>query len=150
MYFIVYYYIMTVHRHSCRIISCHHRWNIWCCLNACLFQSNGSLLMRSMESVYPVCLLPICCHTPLFYINDSQLLQPASHPSVRVNYSSPSVIEKNLLVKTCFGGAVNRCNFLFPYSPFHITTCFGLYRPSSGEIYTVVFKSYVYFLEDGL
>jgi hypothetical protein len=29
--------------------------------------------------------------------------------------------------------------FLFPYSPFHITTCFSLYRPSSGEIYTVVF-----------
>jgi hypothetical protein len=25
---------------------------------------------------------------------------------------------------------------------FHITTCFGLYRPSSSEIYTVVFRSY--------
>jgi hypothetical protein len=32
--------------------------------------------------------------------------------------------------------------FLFPYSPFYITTCFGLYRPSSSEIYTVVFGSY--------
>jgi hypothetical protein len=29
--------------------------------------------------------------------------------------------------------------FLISYSPIHITTCFGLYRPSSGEIYTVVF-----------
>jgi hypothetical protein len=43
---------------------------------------------------------------------------------------------------SCFGGSVNRNNFLFPYSPFHITTCFGLYKPSSGEIYTFVFKSY--------
>jgi hypothetical protein len=25
--------------------------------------------------------------------------------------------------------------FLFPYSPFYITTCFGLYRPSSSGIY---------------
>jgi hypothetical protein len=27
--------------------------------------------------------------------------------------------------------------FLFPYSCFYITTCFGHYRPSSGEIYTL-------------
>jgi hypothetical protein len=40
-----------------------------------------------------------------------------------------------------FGCAVNRNNFLFPYSPFHTTICFGLYRPSSGGIYTVVFRS---------
>jgi hypothetical protein len=32
--------------------------------------------------------------------------------------------------------------FFISYSPFHITTCFGLYRPSSGEIYIVIFKSY--------
>jgi hypothetical protein len=31
---------------------------------------------------------------------------------------------------------------LVGYSPFHITACFGLYRTSSGEIYTVAFKSY--------
>jgi ABC-type cobalt transport system substrate-binding protein len=31
---------------------------------------------------------------------------------------------------------------LFHYSPFHVTTCFGLYRPSSGEIHSHLFKSY--------
>jgi hypothetical protein len=43
---------------------------------------------------------------------------------------------------TCFEGSVNRNSFCFPFSSFHITTCFGLYRPSSGEIYTIVFKSH--------
>jgi hypothetical protein len=41
-----------------------------------------------------------------------------------------------------FWGCHQSQQFLFPYFPFHITTCFGLYRPSSGEIYTVIFKSY--------
>jgi hypothetical protein len=41
-----------------------------------------------------------------------------------------------------FWGCHQSQRFLFSYSPFHITTCFGLYRPSSSEIYTVVFKSY--------
>jgi hypothetical protein len=40
---------------------------------------------------------------------------------------------------TCFGCAVNHNNFFISYSLFHITTCFGLYRPSSGEIYTQSF-----------
>jgi hypothetical protein len=41
-----------------------------------------------------------------------------------------------------FWGCHQSQQLLFPYSPFHVTTCFGLYRPSSGEIYTVVFRSY--------
>jgi hypothetical protein len=41
-----------------------------------------------------------------------------------------------------FGGCRQSQQFLFLYSPFYITTCFGLYRPSSGEMYTVVFRSY--------
>jgi hypothetical protein len=41
-----------------------------------------------------------------------------------------------------FWGCSQLQQFLFPYSPFYITACFGLYRPSSGEIYTVVFRSY--------
>jgi hypothetical protein len=32
--------------------------------------------------------------------------------------------------------------FIYIDSPFHITTCFGLYRPSSSEMYTDVFRSY--------
>jgi hypothetical protein len=39
-----------------------------------------------------------------------------------------------------FWGCRQSQQFLFPYSPLHITTCFGLYRPSSGEIYKVNFK----------
>jgi hypothetical protein len=36
--------------------------------------------------------------------------------------------------------------FLFPYSPFHFTTCLGLCRPSSDEKKTTVCIS----LEDGI
>jgi hypothetical protein len=51
-------------------------------------------------------------------------------------------IEKLWLV---FGCADNPNNFFISYYPIHITTCFGLYRPSSCEINTVFFKSYYAF-----
>jgi hypothetical protein len=40
------------------------------------------------------------------------------------------------IIMTCFWGAVNLNNFYFLILLFHITTCFGLCRPSSGELYT--------------
>jgi hypothetical protein len=49
-----------------------------------------------------------------------------------------SILEYTL---TSFWVCSQSQQFVFPYSPIHITTCFGLYRPSSGEIYTVVFKA---------
>jgi hypothetical protein len=45
-------------------------------------------------------------------------------------------------MSTCFGGVFNRNNIFISYSPFHVTTCFSLYGPSSSAIYTVVFWSY--------
>jgi hypothetical protein len=37
-----------------------------------------------------------------------------------------------------FCGCRQSQQFLFHYSPFHATTCFSLYKPSSSEIYTVI------------
>jgi hypothetical protein len=45
------------------------------------------------------------------------------------------------LTVTCLGEPSIATIFI-SYSPIHITTCFHLYRPSSSEIYTVVFRSY--------
>jgi hypothetical protein len=39
-------------------------------------------------------------------------------------------------------GVPSIATIFISYSPIHITTCYGLYRPSSGGIHTVVFKSY--------
>jgi hypothetical protein len=61
----------------------------------------------------------------------TELLRTTSQKHYRVR-------QFNEWTMTCFGCAVNSNNFLFPYSPFHNTTCFGLYRPSSGEIVAIV------------
>jgi hypothetical protein len=66
------------------------------------------------------------------------------HCILLLRYKSPlfaAVTQKGCRICVCFSivmtfwGCRQSQQFLFPYFPFHITTCFGLYRPSSGEIY---------------
>jgi ABC-type cobalt transport system substrate-binding protein len=56
---------------------------------------------------------------------------------------SPSTLMTNISICLSYDvprGCRQSQQFFVSYSPIHITTCFCLYRPSSGEIYTVVFK----------
>jgi hypothetical protein len=42
-------------------------------------------------------------------------------------------------------GVPSIANIFISYYPFHITTCFGLYRPSTSEIYIAFKNDCVYF-----
>jgi hypothetical protein len=72
-------------------------------------------------------------------INTAIRISNATYLLLLLTFSFPYL---SLLFMTCFGGAVNRNIFYFLILLFHITTCFGLYGPSSGEICTVGFRSY--------
>jgi hypothetical protein len=51
-------------------------------------------------------------------------------------------MKSEIMYKWLLLGVPSITTIFISYSPSHTTTCFGLYRPSSGEIYTVVFRSY--------
>jgi hypothetical protein len=96
------------------------------------------ILEPNPHAVNPLSLLVI---EPRFLGYPTRSLDDSSNEAGLSHFKFLRVASSCVRYYDLFCGCGQSQPFFISYSPIHITTCFGLYRPSSGEIYTDVFKS---------